>query len=71
MNKTLMAFERAASAIEETAAAGRLGPRTYVVSGQVTADELALVRVFGIALILLLIIVGMALSQYVINLFAA
>jgi hypothetical protein len=42
----------------------------YGVSGEATDEELALIRVFGVALILLLIIVGMALSQYVICLFA-
>jgi len=36
----------------------------YTVCGNATSEELALVGVFGLALILMLIIVGMALSQY-------
>jgi hypothetical protein len=36
----------------------------YTVWGNATSEELALVGVFGLALILMLIIVGMALSQY-------
>jgi hypothetical protein len=47
-----------------------VGQQAYGVRGEATGEELALVRVFGIALILLLIIVAMALSQYVICLFA-
>jgi hypothetical protein len=53
-----------------TVAAPPVGQRAYGVRGEATGEELALVRVFGIALILLLIIVAMALSQYVICLFA-
>jgi hypothetical protein len=36
----------------------------YTVCGNATREELALVGVFGLALVLMLIIVGMALSQY-------
>jgi hypothetical protein len=45
-------------------------PKGYAVLGEATSEELALVRIFGIALILMLIIVGMALSQYVVCFFA-
>ena len=40
--------------------------RGYGVLGEATGEELALVRVFGIALVLLFVIVGIALSQYAI-----
>ena len=43
---------------------------TYGLRGEATGEELALIRVFGIALILLLIIVAIALAQYIICFFA-
>jgi hypothetical protein len=46
---------------------GRVGPQEgYGISGVATGEELALIRVLGIALILLLIMAGMAVSQFVI-----
>jgi hypothetical protein len=59
-------FQKSKSSTVEAPA---FGHGAYGVKGEATGEELALVRVFGIALILLLIIVAMALSQFVICLF--